>query len=166
GLGGALFEEIDFPGGRIRNASLASYRVPRLLDLPAVEVTLLDRPDQRSPRPSPTRSPTLAGSGCGPCRWRATARSLVSRSSSGLTAVVAHVGQCRYRHGQVRPAICGGPAAARPAAARIAAAVRLAGLVTVATALRLLPGPLPRLSPRPALAPRIRARPSRGRLPG
>jgi nicotinate dehydrogenase subunit B len=48
GLGGALFEEIDFAGGRIRNASLASYRVPRLLDLPAVEVTLLDRPDQPS----------------------------------------------------------------------------------------------------------------------
>jgi nicotinate dehydrogenase subunit B len=48
GLGGALFEEIDFAGGRIRNASLAKYRVPRLPDLPAVEVILLDRPDQPS----------------------------------------------------------------------------------------------------------------------
>jgi nicotinate dehydrogenase subunit B len=48
GLGGALFEEIDFADGQIRNASLAEYRVPRLPDLPEVEVVLLDRPDQPS----------------------------------------------------------------------------------------------------------------------
>ena len=48
GLGGALFEAIDFAGGRILNASLASYRVPRLPDLPEIEVVLLDRPDQPS----------------------------------------------------------------------------------------------------------------------
>jgi nicotinate dehydrogenase subunit B len=48
GLGGALFEEIDFAGGQIRNASLLEYRVPRLADLPEVEVVLLDRPDQPS----------------------------------------------------------------------------------------------------------------------
>jgi nicotinate dehydrogenase subunit B len=48
GLGGALFEEIDFADGQIRNASLMQYRVPRLADLPEVEVVLLDRPDQPS----------------------------------------------------------------------------------------------------------------------
>jgi CO/xanthine dehydrogenase Mo-binding subunit/aerobic-type carbon monoxide dehydrogenase small subunit (CoxS/CutS family) len=48
GLGGALFEAIDFADGQIRNASLAQYRVPRLPDLPEVEVVLLDRPDQPS----------------------------------------------------------------------------------------------------------------------
>jgi nicotinate dehydrogenase subunit B len=48
GLGGALFEAIDFADGQIRNASLAQYRVPRLADLPEVEVVLVDRPDQPS----------------------------------------------------------------------------------------------------------------------
>jgi nicotinate dehydrogenase subunit B len=48
GLGGALFEAIDFAGGQIRNASLSQYRVPRLPDLPEVEVVLIDQPDQPS----------------------------------------------------------------------------------------------------------------------
>jgi CO/xanthine dehydrogenase Mo-binding subunit/aerobic-type carbon monoxide dehydrogenase small subunit (CoxS/CutS family) len=48
GLGGALFEQIDFADGVIRNASLSAYRVPRLPDLPEVEVVLLDRPDEPS----------------------------------------------------------------------------------------------------------------------
>jgi isoquinoline 1-oxidoreductase len=46
GLGGALFEAIDFAGGRILNADLSTYRVPRLADLPDVQVVLLDQPDQ------------------------------------------------------------------------------------------------------------------------
>jgi CO/xanthine dehydrogenase Mo-binding subunit/aerobic-type carbon monoxide dehydrogenase small subunit (CoxS/CutS family) len=45
GLGGALFEAIDFRGGQIRNPALSSYRVPRLADLPDLRVVLLDRPD-------------------------------------------------------------------------------------------------------------------------
>ena len=45
GLGGALFEAIHFDAGRIVNASLRSYRVPRLTDVPEVETVLLDRPD-------------------------------------------------------------------------------------------------------------------------
>jgi nicotinate dehydrogenase subunit B len=48
GLGGALFEAIDFADGQIRNASLSQYRVPRLPDLPEVDVVLVDRPDQPS----------------------------------------------------------------------------------------------------------------------
>jgi isoquinoline 1-oxidoreductase len=48
GLGGALFEAIDFADGQIRNASMTQYRVPRLPDLPQIDVVLLDRPDQPS----------------------------------------------------------------------------------------------------------------------
>jgi nicotinate dehydrogenase subunit B len=48
GLGGAMFEAVDFAGGRILNASMSGYRVPRLPDLPDVEVILIDRPDQPS----------------------------------------------------------------------------------------------------------------------
>jgi len=49
GLGPALFEKIDFVGGRILNASMSDYRVPRLADVPAdVRVVLLDQPDQPS----------------------------------------------------------------------------------------------------------------------
>src|SRR5450755_399145 len=48
GLGGAMFEAIDFAGGRILNASMSGYRVPRLADLPECEVVLIDRPDQPS----------------------------------------------------------------------------------------------------------------------
>jgi nicotinate dehydrogenase subunit B len=47
-LGGALFEAVDFASGRICNASLAQYRVPRLTDLPQIEVVLLDRPGEPS----------------------------------------------------------------------------------------------------------------------
>ena len=45
GLGGALFEAIHFDAGRIQNASLASYRVPRFADTPPIDITVLDRPD-------------------------------------------------------------------------------------------------------------------------
>ena len=45
GLGGALFEQIRFTGGQILNASMTEYRVPRLPDVPPVEVVLVNRPD-------------------------------------------------------------------------------------------------------------------------
>jgi CO/xanthine dehydrogenase Mo-binding subunit len=45
GLGGALFEAIDFSGGRIHNPHLSKYRVPRFSDAPKIEVVLLDRKD-------------------------------------------------------------------------------------------------------------------------
>ncbi len=48
GLGGAMFEAIDFAGGRILNASMSGYRVPRLPDLPELEVVLIDQPEQPS----------------------------------------------------------------------------------------------------------------------
>jgi nicotinate dehydrogenase subunit B len=45
GLGGALFEAIQFQNGRITNAHFASYRVPRFRDIPEIEAILLDRKD-------------------------------------------------------------------------------------------------------------------------
>jgi isoquinoline 1-oxidoreductase len=45
GLGGALFEAIDFLNGRIQNPHFASYRVPRFRDVPEIEAMLLDRKD-------------------------------------------------------------------------------------------------------------------------
>ena len=45
GLGGALFEAIDFADGKIRNASLSAYRVPRFSDVPKIEIILMDRKD-------------------------------------------------------------------------------------------------------------------------
>jgi nicotinate dehydrogenase subunit B len=48
GLGGALFEAIQFENGKILNDRLSRYRVPRFSDVPVLETVLLDRKDQRS----------------------------------------------------------------------------------------------------------------------
>ncbi|HWY42108.1 MAG TPA: molybdopterin cofactor-binding domain-containing protein [Candidatus Sulfotelmatobacter sp.] len=45
GLGGALFEAIEFEDGRILNAAFSKYRVPRFKDVPVLETVLLDRKD-------------------------------------------------------------------------------------------------------------------------
>jgi len=45
GLGGALFEAIEFENGRIKNPHFASYRLPRFRDVPEIEAVLLDRKD-------------------------------------------------------------------------------------------------------------------------
>ena len=45
GLGGALFESIDFENGKILNPHFARYRVPRFRDVPAIDVVLVDRKD-------------------------------------------------------------------------------------------------------------------------
>ena len=44
-IGGALFEQIRFENGRILNARMAKYRVPRFADVPKIEVVLVDRKD-------------------------------------------------------------------------------------------------------------------------
>jgi isoquinoline 1-oxidoreductase len=48
GLGGALFEQIEFADGKILNADLTGYRVPRFKDAPVLETVLLDRKDLQS----------------------------------------------------------------------------------------------------------------------
>jgi isoquinoline 1-oxidoreductase len=45
GLGGALFEVVQFENGKILNPKLSEYRVPRFEDLPALETVLLNRRD-------------------------------------------------------------------------------------------------------------------------
>ena len=45
GMGAALHEAIQFRDGRITNPSFAEYRVPRMRDLPKLDILLLDRPD-------------------------------------------------------------------------------------------------------------------------
>ena len=45
GIGGALFEAIEFENGKILNNRFSQYRVPRLSDVPKIEVVLLDRKD-------------------------------------------------------------------------------------------------------------------------
>jgi nicotinate dehydrogenase subunit B len=45
GLGGALFEAIEFENGKILNGRLSRYRVPRFSDLPVIETVLVNRPD-------------------------------------------------------------------------------------------------------------------------
>jgi nicotinate dehydrogenase subunit B len=49
GLGGAIFEAIEFDNGRIVNNVFSKYRVPRFRDVPAgMDVLLIDRKDQPS----------------------------------------------------------------------------------------------------------------------
>jgi CO/xanthine dehydrogenase Mo-binding subunit len=45
GLGGALFESIEFANGRVSNPRFSQYRVPRFRDVPKIEAILLDRKD-------------------------------------------------------------------------------------------------------------------------
>jgi len=45
GLGGALFEAIEFENGKILNGRMSEYRVPRFADVPSLETVLLDRKD-------------------------------------------------------------------------------------------------------------------------
>lgn len=45
GIGGALFEWIDFKDGKIINPNFSSYRVPRFSDTPLIETVILNRKD-------------------------------------------------------------------------------------------------------------------------
>ena len=60
GLGGALFETIEFENGRIKNPRFSSYRVPRFRDVPEIEAILLDRRDLASAGAGETPIMTVA----------------------------------------------------------------------------------------------------------
>jgi isoquinoline 1-oxidoreductase len=77
GLGGALFEAIDFANGRIRNPRLSVYRVPRFGDVPALETILLDRRDLPSAGAGETPIVALAPA-VGNAIFQATGRRLRS----------------------------------------------------------------------------------------
>jgi len=46
GLGGALFEVVEFENGRVLNNLFSKYRVPRFSDIPSLDAFLIDRTDQ------------------------------------------------------------------------------------------------------------------------
>jgi isoquinoline 1-oxidoreductase len=48
GLGGALFEAIEFRNGALVNGTMQTYRVPRFKDVPAIEIVIIDRKDLAS----------------------------------------------------------------------------------------------------------------------
>ena len=48
GIGGALWEAIDFADGRILNGTMQRYRVPRFADVPPIDVVMIDRKDLTS----------------------------------------------------------------------------------------------------------------------
>ena len=48
GLGPALREAMRFENGKITNASFWKYEVPRISDVPTLDIHLLDRPDADS----------------------------------------------------------------------------------------------------------------------
>ncbi len=48
GIGGAIFESIEFENGHIMNNLFSKYRVPRFRDVPPIDVLLIDRKDQPS----------------------------------------------------------------------------------------------------------------------
>jgi len=45
GIGGALFEAVDFADGRVLNGTMRQYRVPRFTDVPPIDVVMVDRKD-------------------------------------------------------------------------------------------------------------------------
>lgn len=56
GLGGALFERIDFEKGRILNARFSGYRVPRFSDMPKIDTVIINRTVSLRPAPAKHRS--------------------------------------------------------------------------------------------------------------
>jgi isoquinoline 1-oxidoreductase len=48
GLGGALFEAVQFKDGRVTNPRFSEYRVPRMADVPPLDILLVDRKDLAS----------------------------------------------------------------------------------------------------------------------
>jgi CO/xanthine dehydrogenase Mo-binding subunit len=48
GLGGALWEKVTFADGRVTNPRFSEYRVPRMADVPPLDLVFLDRQDLNS----------------------------------------------------------------------------------------------------------------------
>ena len=48
GIGTALWEAMEFDGGRVLNPGFSRYRVPRITDAPEIEVELVGDPDTPS----------------------------------------------------------------------------------------------------------------------
>ena len=109
GLGGALFERIEFEDGKILNPAFSRYRVPRFKDAPiwrrswSTARTCRRRGPARrrssaSPRRSATRSSRRPASGCGRCRWCRTGSSRVIAVSRDAQRDSASPGHLRALH--------------------------------------------------------------------
>jgi isoquinoline 1-oxidoreductase len=83
GLGGALFESIEFSEGQIKTDNFSSYRVPRMSDVPELDIVLLNRLDLPSVGGSETPiiaiAPAIANAVTNACGTRS--RSLPLRIS-------------------------------------------------------------------------------------
>ncbi len=77
GIGGALFEAIDFADGRILTDRLSKYRVPRFQDVPKIEVVLIDRKDVPSAGAGETPIVCIAPA-LGNAIWNATGKRIRS----------------------------------------------------------------------------------------
>ena len=89
-LGGALFEAIHFTDGVITNGSFSSYRVPRISDVPPIDVVLIDRPDL---------SPAGAGETPMICVAPAIANAVFDLSGIRLRSLpLSAEGSVRFRH--------------------------------------------------------------------
>ena len=80
-LSRTLFEQVTFDRSRVTSTDWASYPILRFPDVPALEIDLIDRPEEnhwgrarprrrRWRRRSATRCSTPPASGCAPCRSR------------------------------------------------------------------------------------------------
>jgi isoquinoline 1-oxidoreductase len=87
GLGGALFEAIEFDRGRILNASMGRYRVPRFADVPAIDVIVVEPPGAPSAGAGETPliavAPAIAGALFKATGTRARALPLGTRNEAG-----------------------------------------------------------------------------------
>ena len=49
GIGYALHEDLEVVDGRIQNANLNAYRIPRAMDMPEMKAIIIENPDPESP---------------------------------------------------------------------------------------------------------------------
>jgi isoquinoline 1-oxidoreductase len=48
GLGGALTEAVEFKDGKVTNPAFSGYQVPRMADVPELDIVLVERRDLAS----------------------------------------------------------------------------------------------------------------------
>jgi nicotinate dehydrogenase subunit B len=88
GIGGALFEQVEFAEGRITNGRLSQYRVPRFVDVPAIEIVSVEPSEAASvgagETPIIALAPAIAGA-----IFRANGRRLRSLPLGPVMAVAA-----------------------------------------------------------------------------
>lgn len=78
GLGLAVMEEIQMSGGRVRNPSFTDYLIPTILDMPPVQMDVLELGDPRAPY-------GLRGAGEPPCISATPAIVAAIRAATGRT---------------------------------------------------------------------------------